>query len=253
MALDEEIRSLSEKNVYEVVQQSPNIKPLPCKWVFKIKYDKHGNLQRFKARLVAKGYKQISGIDFHETFSPVAKQSTLRLLLTLAAAEDLEIRNIDIKTTLLNGELEEDIFMEMPLGYRLDGKVWKLKKTLYGLKQAPRAWHKKLTEELQKLGFLCSSADPGLFIGHDALLVVYVDDSLICGNGTENVQKIKETLLKTFDGRDLGSTDYFLGIKVNRDRQTRLVVLNQANYITNILTRFKMSDCHSVSTLWKQE
>ena len=113
MALDEEIRSLSEQNVYKVVQQSPDVNPLPCKWVFKIKYDRNGNIQRFKARLVAKGYKQISGIDFHETFSPVAKQSTLRLLLTLAAAKDLEIRNIDIKTAFLNGELEEEIFMEM--------------------------------------------------------------------------------------------------------------------------------------------
>ena len=184
MALDEEIRSLSEQNVYEVVQQSPDVNPLPCKWVFKIKYDRNGNIQRFKARLVAKGYKQISGIDFHETFSPVAKQSTLRLLLTLAAAKDLEIRNIDIKTAFLNGELEEEIFMEMPPGYQLDGKVWKLKKTLYGLKQAPRAWHKKLTEELHKLGFLCSCANPRLFIGNDALLLVYVDDLLICGNGT---------------------------------------------------------------------
>ena len=100
--------------------------------------------------------------------------------------------------------------MEMPPGYQLDGKVWKLKKTLYGLKQAPRAWHKKLTEELHKLGFLCSCADPCLFIGNDALLLVYIDDLLICGNGTENVRKITESLLKTFDGRDLGSTDYFL-------------------------------------------
>ena len=139
MALDEEIRSLSEHNVSEIVQKSPDIHPLSCKWVFKIKYDKHGNLQRFKARLVAKGYKQTSGIDFHETFLPIAKQSTLRLLFTLAATQDLEVQNIDIKTAFLNGDLEEEIFMEMPPGYQLDGKVWKLKKTLYGLKQAPRA------------------------------------------------------------------------------------------------------------------
>ena len=248
LALDEEIRSLSEQNVFEVVQTTPDIQPLPCKWVFKIKYDQHGNLQRFKARLVAKGYKQISGIDFHETFSPVAKQSTLRLLLTLAASRNLEIRNIDIKTAFLNGNLDEEIFMEMPPGYRLDGKVWKLKKTLYGLKQAPRAWHKRLTEELEKLGFSCSCADPGLFTGNEALLLVYVDDLLICGNGTDNVQRITDSLLKTFEGRDLGPTEFFIGIKVQRDREKKVVFLNQENYITNILARFRMSDCRSVSS-----
>ena len=230
------------------MQKSPDIHPLPCKWVFKIKYDKHGNLQRFKARLVAKGYKQISGIDFHETFSPVAKQSILRLLLTLAAAQDLEVQNIDIKTAFLNGDLEEEIFMEMPPGYQLDGKVWKLKKTLYGLKQAPRAWHRRLSEELQKLGFSCSCADPGLFTGNDALLLVYVDDLLICGHGRENEQRISKSLLQTFDGRDLGSTDFFLGIKIHRDQENKLVFIDQANYVTNILARFNMSDCHSVSS-----
>eukprot|EP00963_Diacronema_lutheri_P005230 scaffold408_cov347-Pavlova_lutheri.AAC.4 len=116
--------------------------------------------------------------------------------------------------------------MEMPPGYRLDGRVWKLRKTLYGLKQAPRAWYKRLTEELERFGFTCSCADPGLFTGNEALLLVYVDDLLIRGNEVKNVQSITESLLKTFDGRDLGPTDSFLGIKVQRDREKKAVFLN---------------------------
>ena len=126
------------------------MKTLPCKWVFKMKYDQDGNIQRFKARLVAKGFKQIAGIDFGETFAPVAKQSTLRLLWTLAAKRNWEVENIDIKTAFLNGDLDEEIYVDMPPGFELSGKVWKLKKTLYGLKQAPRAWHIKLTDALER-------------------------------------------------------------------------------------------------------
>ena len=130
----------------------------------------------------------------------------------------------------------------------MDGKVWKLKKTLYGLKQAPRAWHVKLTEVLDKIGFECSTADPGLFVGKDMLLMVYVDDLLLCGNGTKAVESVKDSLLATFEGRDLGPTDHFLGIKIRRDRGNRTVFLSQENYVRNILERFRMADCHTVST-----
>ena len=98
------------------------MKTLPCKWVFKVKYDQAGDIQRFKARLVAKGFKQIAGIDFGETFAPVAKQSTLRLLWTLAAKRDWEVENIDIKTAFLNGDLDEEIYMDMPPGFELSGE-----------------------------------------------------------------------------------------------------------------------------------
>eukprot|EP00963_Diacronema_lutheri_P010081 scaffold953_cov326-Pavlova_lutheri.AAC.1 len=138
--------------------------------------------------------------------------------------------------------------MDMPPGFEVDGKVWKLKKTLYGLKQAPRAWHIKLTEVLDKIGFNCSTADPGLFVGKDMLLMVYVDDVLLCGNGTKAVESVKQLLLTAFEGRDLGPTDYFLGIKIQRDRYRRTVFLSQENYVKNIIERFRMTDCHTVST-----
>eukprot|EP00963_Diacronema_lutheri_P000532 scaffold30_cov329-Pavlova_lutheri.AAC.1 len=248
LALQEEVSSLSEQDVFDVVDRTPLMKTLPCKWVFKVKYDQDGNIQRFKARLVAKGFKQVAGIDFGETFAPVAKQSTLRILWTLAAKRDWKVENIDIKTAFLNGDLDEEIYMDMPLGFQLDGKVWKLKKTLYGLKQAPRAWHIKLTDVLEKLGFRCSTADPGLYVGEDMLLMVYVDDLLLCGNGRSKVENVKQSLLATFEGRDLGPTDHFLGIKMERDRTGKTVFLSQESYVNNVLERFRMADCYSVST-----
>lgn len=243
IALEEEIASLYQQDVFEIVDKHPNCKVLPSKWVFKIKYDQQGNIQRFKARLVAKGFKQIAGIDFNETFAPVARQSTLRMLLTLAAVKDWEVENIDIKTAFLNGILEEDIFMEMPPGFCVEGKVWKLKKTLYGLKQAPRAWHTKLTEVLTELQFHCSAADPGLYVAKDIFLMVYVDDLLLCGKSQEIVQKLKTSLLNTFEGRDLGATDTFLGIKIIRDRLKKEIFLSQEQYVRNMLERFRMQDC----------
>ena len=248
LALQEEITSLQTNDVFDVVDYLPDVKPLPCKWVFKIKYDQSGNVQRFKARLVAKGFKQITGVDFNETFAPVSRQSTFRMLLTIAAAKDWEIENIDIKTAFLNGHLDEDIYMDMPPGFEEPGKIWKLKKTLYGLKQAPRAWHMKLTEKLEGMGFTCSTADPGLYCAEEVLLMVYVDDLLLVGNDAEKVRDIKNALLSEFEGRDLGATNQFLGIKIRRNRQNNTVFISQEKYVVDILQRFRMEDCHSVTT-----
>ena len=124
LALQDEITSLQQNNVFEVVDKLPTIKSLPCKGVFKIKYDQLGNVQRYKARLVAKGFKQVNGVDYAETFAPVARHSTLRLLLTIAAAKNWEVENIDIKTAFLNGDLEEELYMDIPTGFEQPGKVW---------------------------------------------------------------------------------------------------------------------------------
>eukprot|EP00963_Diacronema_lutheri_P009628 scaffold869_cov399-Pavlova_lutheri.AAC.1 len=248
LALQEEITSLQQNDVFDVVEKVHAVKSLPCKWVLKIKYDQHGNIQRFKARLVAKGFKQVNGIDYDETFAPVARHSTLRLLLSFAATRDWEIQNIDIKTAFLNGDLDEEIFMDIPPGFEQPGKVWKLKKTLYGLKQAPRAWHLKLIEKLERMGFVCSNADPGLYNAENTLLMLYVDDLLLCCDGVQNLAMLKNMLLEEFEGRDLGATDHFLGIKIQRDRPKGMVFISQESYIENILQRFHMDKCQAVST-----
>jgi ATP-binding cassette subfamily B (MDR/TAP) protein 1 len=141
----EEMESLHKNNTWELVECPKGAKPVPVKWVFKIKRDATGNIERFKARLVAKGYKRREGIDFTEFYAPVSKHSTLRALLAIAAVQDLDLKQLDTKTAFLNGELEEEIYMVQLPGFEEGGKsvVCKLKKALYGLRQAPRAWYSK--------------------------------------------------------------------------------------------------------------
>jgi hypothetical protein len=142
------------------------VKLLDVKWVFKIKRNADGSLERYKARLVIKGYKQQQPVDFEETFASVCRYESIRLLLGIVAAKCLKLKQFDVKTAFLNGELEEKIFMAQPEGLD-DGNsnlVWLLKKPLYGLKQAPRCWNKGITQVLDGLGFRVSESDPSVFI-----------------------------------------------------------------------------------------
>ena len=193
---------------------------LPCLWVFQLKHTKDGQVDRFKARLVAKGYKQQHGIDFNEVYSPVSKFSTLRALLSIAAASDWEIVQIDIKTAFLNGQLDEEIFMQPPEGYTVPpNTVCKLQKSLYGLRQAPRMWYKALCEVLQKMNFTASDADASLFICKDngklIFVLVYVDDILIFSPDTSLVNRVKEAIFKEFSGRELKGFKSFLDFKIS--------------------------------------
>jgi hypothetical protein len=186
-AMDEEMASLLENQTWSTEPVPEGVKPVPVKWVYKIKTDENGNIERFKARVCAKGYKQQQGVDFEEVFAPVSRQSTVRALLTIAAVRDLEVEQLDVKIAFLNGDLEEEIWMEQPKGYEVGGKetACHLKKALYGLKQAPRAWHLKLTQEMGKLGFVPSTADPALFTKkteeETTYAAVWVDDCLVVG------------------------------------------------------------------------
>ena len=180
------------------------VKPIPVKWVFKVKRDALDNIERYKARLVAKGFMQREGIDYNEVFAPVSKHTTLRTLLALTAAEDMELHQLDIKTAFLNGELEETIYMQQPQGFSEGGPdvVCHLRKALYGLKQAPRAWNIRLKQELENMGFTASEADPGLFIAHykggKVYVLVYVDDILVASKSLEDIQHVKHRLTEAF-------------------------------------------------------
>jgi len=252
-AMLEEYNSIMENGTWELVPLPPGRKAVGCKWVYKIKRDAAGNIKRWKARLVAKGYSQVEGLDFTETFAPVAKFSSIRILLSLAAANDWECHHMDVKTAFLNGDLEEEIYMEQPEGFvkaREEHLVCKLQKTIYGLKQSPRAWNKKLHDELQQLGFSRCEADHSVYYKRDnagvVFLLVYVDDIIIITDNAAAMQACKDALSSKFTMTDLGETNHFLGMEVQRDRAARLIFLNQRTYIDSMLDRYGMSDCAPV-------
>ena len=231
--------------VYSLVERKKDMRPLKCKWVLKRKRAADGSIERYKARLVAKGFSQRKGIDYDEVFAPVARHATLRTLLAICAHDDLEIEQIDVKTAFLNGELQEDIYMDAPEGYDFGGKIMLLHRALYGLKQAARAWNEKLTAFLQEHGFETSEADPSLFTltqgGNKAYLLIYVDDALICGS-KRIVDGVVDMLGDAFKIRKLGPASYFLGMEITRDRGMRQLELSQAKYTTTILQQFNMED-----------
>jgi transposase InsO family protein len=253
-AADEEYKSLLSNDTWTLETPPPGVKPIPVKWIFKVKKDATGHFERFKARLVVKGFRQREGVDYNEVFAPVSKYTTVRTLLAKAAAEDLEVQQIDIKTAFLHGELEEDIYMEQPPGYEEGppGTACKLTKSLYGLKQAPRAWYMKLNEELKDIGFIPSIADPGLFTlankGSNIYVLIYVDDILIAGKDPATVEKVKTTILEKFEGRDLGEVTSFLGINIARDRSRGEVKLDQSGMIKAIIQEFKLEDAKTRTT-----
>ena len=244
-AMDEEIESQLLNNTWEKAELPKGFKPIPVKWVYKIKRDAQNNIERYKARLVAKGFKQKKGIDYDEVFAPVSKHATLRVLLAVVAINDMELEQLDVRTAFLNGELDEEIYITQPPGYEEGNQgVLKLTKALYGLKQAPRQWHARLQEELVKAGFTPSTADASLYIktdqnGDKSYILVYVDDLLIAVNSTEKAKGIKEILTRAFDVRDLGAAKFFLGMEIERDRTNRTLKLSQKRLTAELLEKYK--------------
>ena len=247
-AMDEEMASLLSNNTWSLETPPPGVKPIPVKWVYKIKRDGDGNIERYKARLVAKGFKQQEGIDYDEVFAPVSKYATLRALLAKAATDDMELHLLDIKTAFLNGDLEETIYICQPEGYVQGDSTLacRLNKTLYGLKQAPRAWHNRLHRELESYGYRASEADPGLYIYNgkaaNIYLLVYVDDILIASTDKGLIQGVKQRLLETFDARDLGEASTYLGMNITRDRGSGTIKISQPRMTNDLISKFGMDD-----------
>ncbi|KAJ0482050.1 putative RNA-directed DNA polymerase [Helianthus annuus] len=209
-AMNNEMEALHRNNTWEVVDLPKNRKPVGCKWVYKIKYKANGEVERYKARLVAKGFNQREGIDFGETFSPVVKMVTVRIVLKLVVNSCWPLYQLDINNSFLYGTLSEEVYMSLPQGYYNSdkNKVCKLVKSLYGLKQAPRKWNEKLTSELVDMGFVQSLCDHSLFILSkvDVLIVllVYVDAIVVTGNNLSEITRVKKCLSDNFKIKDLG-------------------------------------------------
>ncbi|GKC22314.1 retrotransposon protein, putative, ty1-copia subclass [Tanacetum coccineum] len=224
-AMNTEMQSMKDNQVWILVELPPNGRTVRSKWLFKKKTDMDGNVHTFKARLVAKGYTQTYGVDYGETFSPVADIRAIRILLAIAAFYDYEIWQMDVKTAFLNGHLSEDVYMVQPEGFvdpKHPNKVCKLQRSIYGLKQASRSWNKRFDEEIKKIGFTQNPNEPCVYLKASgssvAFLILYVDDILLMGNNVTMLQEVKSWLCKCFSMKDLGEAAYILGIKIIHDR-----------------------------------
>ncbi|KAJ9541655.1 hypothetical protein OSB04_028161 [Centaurea solstitialis] len=248
-AMKAEMQSMYDNQVWELTDLPQHCKAVGRKWVFKKKTDMDGNVHTFKARLVAKGFTQTHGIDYDETFSPVAMLKSIRILMAISAYFNYEIWQMDVKTAFLNGKLTEDVYMEQPEGFedpKNPNKVCKLLKSIYGLKQASRSWNLHFDERIKEFGFTKSEFEPCVYTKFSGsivtFLVLYVDDILLIGNDVPTLQSVKSWLSKCFQMKDLGEAAYILGIKIYRNRSRRLIGLSQSTYIDKILKKFRMDE-----------
>jgi hypothetical protein len=251
-AMEEEMRALAENETWDLVDAPKGVKPIGCRWVYKIKYNADGSINRYKPRLVAKGYAQKHGIDYDEMFAPIAKITTVRVLLAVAAAKGWHLHQMDVKNAFLEGELEEQVYMVQPPGFHSktnSSAVCQLKKSLYGLKQTPRAWNTKITQQLLKMSFETSKADSSLFVRKTRLgpmsILLYVDDLIITGADLDEINHVRRELGASFDMKDLGDLHYFLGIEVIRTPDG--ILISQRHYALGMLFKFGMANCKLIS------
>jgi len=262
-AIDSELKSLLKHQTWDEIDES--VQPgdydnniVGSRWVFDIKTDKDGNILRYKARLVAQGFTQVEGVDYKETYAPVANRTTLRLVMSLAAQMDLELEHMDVCTAFLNATLPEDerMHMRLPPGVVPKGKssIVKLLRCLYGLKQSPREWNKVINAFLIKLGYTRCKMDPCLYIYKDTVtgvfsfILLYVDDLIMGSSSVTHMQELKSKFNAEYDMKDLGALSYCLGLSFNRDRKARILEMDQEKYIGETLDLFDMSECWEAST-----
>ena len=252
-AMKEELRMIEKNQTWALVDRPIHKKPIGVKWVFRTKLNADGSINKHKARLVVKGYAQQFGVDFSDTFAPVARFDTIRLILALAAQKNWRVYQLDVKSAFLNGYLEEEIFVEQPQGFAVKGqedKVYLLHKALYGLKQAPRAWYSRIDDHLLKIGFKKSLSESTLYVKivNDDIIVIslYVDDLLVTGSKPILVNQFKEQMKQVFEMTDLGEMSYFLGMEVIQSQQE--IFISQHKYARDVLKKFNMESCKSIST-----
>ncbi|GMG39212.1 unnamed protein product [Aspergillus oryzae] len=254
-ACDSEVDSLRKNKTWTLVPLPQGRKAIGCRWVFRIKENQAGEIERFKARLVAKGFSQKYGVDYEETFAPVAKFTSIRILLSLAAKYNLTVHQMDVKTAFLNGLLDEDIYMVQPEGYTDEERpdyVCHLKRSLYGLKQSPRMWNQTIDKFMLELEFKKCKADHCIYAkwnDQDMIFVaLYVDDLVLASNNDELLKSTKEALSSRFDMTDLGHLRYFLGMEIEQDLSAGRVSIRQTKFAKDILEKFGMEKSNPVKT-----
>ncbi|KAG8501038.1 hypothetical protein CXB51_003111 [Gossypium anomalum] len=251
-AVMEEIKALKNNETWKVSDLPKGKKTVVCKWIFTTKFKPDGRIDRYKARLVAKGFTQTYGLDYDETFAPVAKLNTIRVLLSLAANLDWHLTQLDVKNAFLNGELNEEVYIDFPPGFEESkGQVCKLKKSLYGLKQSPRAWFSRFAKAMTSRNYIQGQADHTMFYKHSkkgkcCILIVYVDDIILTGDDSSEIVRLKEFLGTEFELKDLGNLKYFLGMEVARSQTG--ISISQRKYVLNLLSEVGLMGCKPAET-----
>jgi hypothetical protein len=251
LAMLEELSALERTGTWDIVPLPSNVVPVTCKWVFRVKIKSNGSIERYKSRLVAHGFQQTQGLDYDETFAPVAHMTIVRKLIVVAASSFWTISQMDVKNAFLHGDLHEEVYMHPPSGVNApSGHVCRLRRALHGLKQAPRDWFERFISIIKDVGFPSSDHDPALFIHTSpkgrTILLLYVDDLLITGDDSEHISQVKKHLSKEFQMSDLGPLSYFLGIEVLQTRKG--FYLSQSKYIQQLLHRSGITDTHTPAT-----
>ena len=254
-AMKSEMKSLKKNNVWTLQPLPEGKNVVGCKWVFKIKLDADGKVERYKARLVAQGFTQRHGVDYDETFSPVVRFESIRSLLAIASQHQLIVHQMDVKTAFLNGELKEEIFMRQPQGFIEGGEqmlVCKLLRSLYGLKQSARCWNAELDGQLHKMNFTQTDSDPCVYIRYSDvdvfIIAVYVDDIFLLGKTDELISEIKKSLCDRFDVEDMGRLHHFLGVKVVQSKNLNSIWIGQPSFTKTLLKRFGMEQSNPTAT-----
>src|SRR5579859_3429582 len=253
-AIQDEVNSLIKNHTWDLVPRPRDRQIVTNKFAFRHKKDERARIVRLKARLVARGFSQIYSIDYLDTYAPVVKLASIRILLAITAIHGLEIHQMDVVTAFLAGELEEEIYMEQPEGFEVGNKeddlVCRLRKSIYGLKQAPRVWNQKIRRYLKSIGFDQLYSDPCVYINKTTgiIIAMWVDDLIIFGKNMASINALKVQLNEEYEMKDLGELKYFLGIQVHRDRERKIIHINQSGYNRTILERYGMQNSKPAST-----
>jgi transposase InsO family protein len=255
-ACEIEYDTLIGYGTWTLVERPPDTNIVGNRWVFRVKRDNVGKINKLKARLVAQGFSQIPGIDFTETYSPTIRFTSIRFILALASHYDMELRQIDVKGAYLNGKLEELVYMRQPEGFVIEGKedfVCKLNKGVYGLKQSGRVWYQTLRAELEKLGFKSGQADENVYFrrhedGGIEIAGWYVDDGLLAANSKESMERMIKDISHSFEIQNLGEPVRLLGVKIDRNRSNGTIHISQPTFIDSIAKRFDIQPGRLISS-----
>jgi transposase InsO family protein len=252
-AIDKELSSLQQRGVYQVVTTPTNSKLIKTRWLFKVKFDTENQPSKFKARVVAKGFTQQFGIDYDDTYAPVMRMKSLRVILSIAAHKQLHVHQLDYTTAFLNAPIDRDIYVAIPDGVPCQpNQCWKLSKALYGLKQSPYCWNNEINTFIVSLGYQPTDNDPCLYTkatNHGTIfLCLYVDDTIVAysDDDTDTWISDKQSIMSKYSIEDLGEAHQILNMKLTRDSDGN-ITLNQANLIDKMLAYHGMMECKTVT------